>query len=234
MTTQLIDLAQAEQAAQEADSASLALLAGAESFTITSVDQYQASGNKLTEIKARQKELNELRLSLTRPLDQSKNRIVALFKPSVDRLTKAEGIIKGAMINFTREQERKRQEAEAKLRAAGERERERLERLAEEQRERGKEKLAEKTDARAAAVPTLTVTTAEPQVAGVSSRKTYRAEVEDLLALVRAVANGEQPLGFLDANYDELNRLARQDKEAFAVPGVKLLTDDIVVARAAR
>lgn len=62
-------------------------------------------------------------------------------------------------------------------------------------------------------------------VAGMSSSRNYRAEVFDLAALVAYVAANPQWLAFLTANQTALNSHARTVKEAFEVPGVKLVSE---------
>jgi hypothetical protein len=59
------------------------------------------------------------------------------------------------------------------------------------------------------------------QVAGVSSRANWKAEVTDLAALVGAVARGEAPLAFLEPNMQALTLRAKAEKEAMRVPGVR-------------
>jgi len=68
-------------------------------------------------------------------------------------------------------------------------------------------------------VPTL------PRVAGVSSRESWRAEVTDLMVLVKAVAAGIQPITLVEANMVALNGLARSLKQAMRVPGVRAKND---------
>ena len=49
----------------------------------------------------------------------------------------------------------------------------------------------------------------------------WRAEVIDLLALVRAVAAGTAPLAALLPNQEFLDQAATRDRDALALPGVK-------------
>ena len=51
----------------------------------------------------------------------------------------------------------------------------------------------------------------------------YSAEVVDLLALVKAVAAGTQPLAYLEANLPALNAAARTQKDAMRIDGVKVV-----------
>jgi hypothetical protein len=49
----------------------------------------------------------------------------------------------------------------------------------------------------------------------------WRAEVVDLMALVRAVANGSAPLASLQANQPFLDQEAARDQQALTLPGVR-------------
>ena len=233
--------------AAQADEASIALLATAESFTIGTTDQYNESSTLLRTLKAKQHQINELRLSVTRPMDEAKSRVMGLFKPATDRLSRAEAAIKQAMLTFTREQERQRREQQAKLdeqarvereklERAAEKERERLRKLAEANREKGKEQRAEAFEERAAQVEVPIVSAPiiaddMPKTEGIAYRTTWKAEVTDKLALVKAVAVGEQPLSLLEANMSTLHAYARELKDKFAIPGVQAVSEDIIAAR---
>ena len=60
---------------------------------------------------------------------------------------------------------------------------------------------------------------------GVSVRTYYSAEVVDLKALVVAVAAGLQPLSYLQANQAALDGIARIEKDAFNVVGVRIVKE---------
>lgn len=230
MTTDISDVAKA--AASQADEESIALLASAEAFTITTPPEYEASAGLLRDVKAKQKDHNTLRVSITRPLDEAKAGIMELFKPAGERLVKAEVGIKNAMLGFNREQQRLRQEAQRRLDEQAAKEREKLRNQAEAARDKGKDDRATELEQRADSVPTLEVTTSAPEVAGVSVRVTWHAEVRDLLALVKAVAEGKQPLSLLEPNMTQLNGLARTMKGDLAIPGVAAVSEEGIAARA--
>jgi hypothetical protein len=71
------------------------------------------------------------------------------------------------------------------------------------------------------------VKVAEPTKAeGTSVRTYYAAQVNDLMALVKAVAAGEAPLQALEANMVYLNGRARLEQGGFKMPGVIVLKDE--------
>ena len=217
---------------QALDDAAIAILNDAEKFAITTHDEYNAAADMLRPIKTRQRELNDLRLSLTRPLDQAKAGVMTLFKPAGDRLAKAEQVIKAAMVGFTREVERKRREAEDAARALAAKEEQRLRKLEDAARERGDENRAEQFADRAASVPVPIVAAEKPQAAGIAMQTRWRAEVYDKLTLIRAIAEGRAPLGAVEPNMVLLNAQARSLKGEMAIPGVKAVADEGIAARA--
>lgn len=165
-----------------------------------------------------------------------------------------------AMGAYEQEQERIRCEAEEAARRDRERlEREEAERVRSEQARLTKEeedrRLAEaaaaeargdtETAARIIEAPVETPTVAArpvfvpvapvapaPVVKGLSFRDNWKAEVTDVMALVRAVAKGEQPITLLEPHMPALNQMARALKQAMNVPGVKAKNERISSQRA--
>jgi hypothetical protein len=81
---------------------------------------------------------------------------------------------------------------------------------------------------------TVTLPPAPPppaRVAGVSGRETWTAEVTDLQALVRHVANNPQHLNLLVANQTAINALVRGLKSMMNVPGVRVYRYGTVAVR---
>ena len=76
--------------------------------------------------------------------------------------------------------------------------------------------------------PPVSVT--PPRVEGTAFKSNWKAEVEDLLLLVKAVAAGEQPITLLLPNETALNGLARSLKDAMRVPGVRSVEGRIVAS----
>lgn len=96
-------------------------LTSANSLVIDSHEMYQIAGEDLSNIKRRQKDLEEQRTGIVKPLNEAVKRINDMFRAPMDFLTQAEGILKRRMLAYTDEQERKRRVEEAKLRAEAER-----------------------------------------------------------------------------------------------------------------
>lgn len=98
---------------------------------------------------------------------------------------------------------------------------EKLQARAESTEAKGQDK-AEDLRATADMTAAPVVVAAAPAVKGVSKRKTYSANVVDLMALVKAVAAGQQPIECLQANQTFLNQQAKAFKENLNIPGVEL------------
>jgi len=58
-------------------------------------------------------------------------------------------------------------------------------------------------------------------VSGISSRENWSAQVTDKAALVKAAAENPAYLAYLEPDMKSLNALARAQKNALAIPGVK-------------
>lgn len=69
------------------------------------------------------------------------------------------------------------------------------------------------------------------RAAGLGSRENWKAEVTDIRALCRAVAEGSAPEHFVEANLTPLNLKARAEKQAMNVPGVRAVMERVGVTR---
>lgn len=198
---------------------------------ITDAESYRRAAENVAHIKGYQHELDQHRRALTRPLDESKAGIMALFKPFATRLEEAESTIKKGMADWHAAEQRARAE-EARIA--------REEAAAEQARLAAEAKAAEAAgdidtaidrtfDAEMAAIPALVA--APVQVAGISHRVAWHAEVTDLHAFVKAAAEDAALLAYLLPNMPELNRLARAAQDQFAMPpGVVAVSENVVAA----
>lgn len=241
----------------------------ARTVVIKTAEQYEMAARYLKttkgllgKIDAAHARVKKPLLEAGRELDQQKN------DASAPLLT-AEGQIKRAMIAYTDEQERIRQEEQRRLDEAARKERERLAALAreaeakaraEEERLRKEAadaaaagraaeaaKLAARADTaadkgaskaqelqqRAASVVAPVVSREPPKVAGISGRENWYAECTDLMALVKAVAEGRAPISFVVANDKLLGQQARSLKKQFVCDGVRVWSDKNLAAGAA-
>ena len=220
-----------ELAAERANEASISLMAKAEGFEITEPAEFEASGELLREIKAKQKEVGDTRTAITRPMDEAKRRVMELFAPVSQRLISAEQKIKAAMLEFTTAEQRRQRDEQAKLDRLAKIERDRLDRRAETARETGKEEKAEVLEETAAAVH-APLAAPKTKAAGVHTRTTWKAEVTDKAALIKAAAEDPQIARYILVDMRNLNALARAMKADLSIPGVRAVSEETVSARA--
>ncbi len=211
---------------------SLVVLDTAKAIAIIDDDSYEGAAGMLSRIKARYNELDVMRKAITKPLDEAKRNVMDMFRTPLVRLKSAEGTTKQSMLAYQREQEAKRRAEEARLQEIARKEREKLERQAARAEKAGREERAADLRQVADSVPEPVVAHAAPKVAGMSTRKTYKAAVTDKMALIKAVAEGKAPDVLLEPNMTALNGQARALKEALNYPGVQLIVDETLSSRA--
>lgn len=231
-------------------------------FVIDSPEMFQIASDDLKMVKGLQKEVEDKRTSITGPLNQAVKAVNDLFRAPKEYLDRAESMLKRAMVSWTTEQERIAAEARAQAEAKARAERERLAELERQQAEAARRAQEEAQAAAAAgdieaaeialaeaqaaeqqaavAAMTAQVVTVAPaveapaKVAGISGRVTYSAQVDDLLALVKAVAAGQAPLEALQPDMKFLGAQARAFKKAGQLyPGVTINAERSISARAA-
>jgi hypothetical protein len=82
---------------------------------ITSDKEVVKATEILTQIKARYKRIEEIRLSYTKPLNDTLRKINADFKGALKPLETLERQVKGAIVEYRAEVERKRREEESRI-----------------------------------------------------------------------------------------------------------------------
>jgi membrane protein involved in colicin uptake len=175
MTDNYPEVAQATTLAQQ--SYDLAL-----EVRVDSPEMYEVAGDELRGIVTRRKKIEELRLSLTRPIDQAKANIMNLFRGPTDRLAQAESLLRDEMTRYQREEREKAEAArrEAEARAAAERaEQERIQREAEAARRKAEAEAeaARKAGDDAAAKAAAEAAAAQRQAAEAAREKVELADV---------------------------------------------------------
>jgi hypothetical protein len=186
-------------------------------------EQYLEAADFLKEVDATSKRIDGLRVSLTKPLDESKKRIMDLFRGPLDRLAKAKEATKESMLAFRREQ------AEVARIAAEVAERERLRIIAEQEAakqaaidaamDKGEIFEAEAI-AQVIPLPLPPVVVAEPvKAAGIAVRKLWR---------FRVVAPDLVPRAYLKIDEGLLADLATSMKHEASVPGVEFYFEESI------
>jgi hypothetical protein len=224
-----LDLAQKPEVRAIVDDART-LLAEAETFRVTNADQYIDAATRLKHVKAKQKDLRGLREAITKPMNAALAAVRDLFARPEGALRSAESMLKAAIDEYDMEIERKRLEHQRKLDEDAERQRRRLEQQAERAAGKGQSDKAAELNERAAMIVSPIVQHESPKVGGISHRETWHAEITDLRALVRGVADGRVPLAAIEANRTFLNGQARALRAELRYPGVHAVPERSIAA----
>lgn len=223
-----------------AEKSSYSVLEIAKSYTIDDAVMAEMAASELVSIKTKQKELDEQRKGYTRPLDDKKKEIMALFKPAEDLLKDAETVLKSALGDW-QEKERQRLALERKAqqeelarqqREAAEAERKAREAAAQARREGDEEKaieLGQEANAQAAQIEVLQFAppvVAEPQkIAGVSGRQEWDFEITDAAKI---------PREYLMIDETKIRRVVKALGSEANIPGVRAFQKTVMSVRAKR
>lgn len=208
-------------------------IAATNGITIETAEDYRRAAGELQKVKGLFKSLDAARKQTLEPINSAKDEVMGFYKPMLERLTTTEGLIKGGMTKFDEEQDKARRIAEARAAEDARKEQEKLEAKAEKLAEKGKTEQAQALQMQAASVVAAPVASVPIKTDGISKRVNYSAEVNDLMALVKAVAAGEVPINAIQADGKFLNQMAKALKENFSYPGCSLKKESIVSAKAA-
>lgn len=207
----------------EINKAAAAALALVESFDVVDAATYEIAGDELKSIKAKAASLDERRKAITKPLDEAKKSIMDLFRGPVELLGKAEGILKGKMIAFQQEQDRKAAEARQAAERAAQAERDRLAKEAADLEAQGRAGEAMvKAQFAAMVVAPAPAVAAPVKIAGVATTKTIDFEVVDLVALVQHIAAHPDLIGLVAADSVKIRAFVRSLGLACELPGVRV------------
>lgn len=206
-----------------------------EGYIVDSNQKYQASADDLKIIKAKAKELTDTRMSLTRPIEESKKKIIALFKVPLDFLTQAEGYVKRAMISWQTEQEKIRRAEEERLAKIQREEAAKLQQQAAKEAERAanlktdaaKQRAAAKAEelkaeAEAATAIAPTVESKVEEVSGISTRKEWKFRITDASSI---------PREYLIPDEKYIGQIVRASKGKKQIAGIEMYSEDIIVSR---
>ena len=180
-------------------------------LTITTDDDYSRGGDILKDIKARIKAVKDYWKAPKAAAQAAHKTLVDREKQMLKPLEDAEATVKKTMLAYTTEQQRKRQEEQARLAA-----------LAAQAEQQG--------DADGAAFMREMSAAVEPvqPTGGVSVRTTWKARVTDPKK-VPAYFDGYE---LREINMTALNGLARQYEGGLEIPGVEFYRDSTMSVRA--
>lgn len=208
----------------------------AEAIVVMDQESYSAAAELLTDIVTLERQIVDHHAPVKAAAWNAHKAAVAAEKKLLEPLNQAKAIIKVRLVAWTQEQERIRLEAQRKAEEEARRleEDERL-RLAAEAEDAGapEETVSEILESPAVVVPVPVVQPTFQRVAGVSTQQRWKAQVVDIKALCRAVADGKASPELVQANMVALNNMARAMKNTLAIPGVRAVTEAAVAVRRA-
>lgn len=195
-------------------------------YQVTTTEQNEQAADDLATIKARAKELDALRKSMTKPLDDAKAKIMDFFRSPTEKLAAAEKAVKAAMSAYyveeqrkveaqRREQQRQLDELNAKKKAA-------LEAEAREALQSGDETAALSALVEVERLPQEIKKIEPPKPAGVSFRSVWKWKVTDFAKLSDTL---KMP------NEKAINALVSSVKGAQQIDGIEVWEEKVVASK---
>lgn len=226
--------------AKEVSASTDLILKEALDFKIVSPADLEMSANILKTIKQKKKKIDEVRKSLTRPLDAAKKGIMDFFRPAENKLSEAENAMQKTILDF-RAEERKRIEEEQRkaTEEARKKQAEELARIQKEQEEAemmGDSETVENLEMQKTVVATTAevatvVTTEEPKLSGVAEVRRWKAVVTDKMALIKHIAATGQFENIVEFSNKELTALATATKGTIQIPGIEFRAEKTLAIR---
>lgn len=222
MTTQALTVPDVEPLEREQS----ALISESKSITtIADVPTYEKAAICKRGLVARRIFIGDFFKPMKQSIDAAKRSVLDRERMVLTPVQEEESRIGSLMVSYDDEQERQRQVMEKRAQEDAQ--------LAEAQHH---ENLDDKPAMEAAldghGLVQVKVNSIVPKVAGISYRENWNADVTDLLALVKAVADGKAPLAYLQANTVALGAAARSLKtELNRIPGVRAVVTKTAIGR---
>lgn len=210
---------------QKSTETALTILDTVKSLTIITVDDYQFAQMAMKEVKDRIKEIEEIRMGQTRPLDESKKKIMDFFRVPLQKLNDAKEYLNRIMIKWVDEEKVKERELQRKFEEEGRKraEEEALQRALEAEKAGDKQE-AEQIISEPVYVPPIKVVSEIPKSKESHIRETWSAEGFDLMATIMAIGKGTAPLQAVQYDMPFLNKQAISYKQALNIPGVRAVS----------
>ncbi|MCP4178065.1 MAG: hypothetical protein GY756_09880 [bacterium] len=185
------------------------------------------ASNILKEIKSKIKELDTKRKEMTKPIDESKKRIMAFFSVPMEILTNKERELKQSITTYISLQERLFREKQEKARIEVEKEEARKLKILDQKIERaeasGKIDKAEnlRIEKEEVFVPIQKLETTMPKIAGQSMRKIWKHKINDIRLI---------PREYLVVDNQKIAAIARATKGTLTIPGVTFYAENYLAS----
>lgn len=215
------DLAEVKELEKEVVSP---VIVAANQISVVNADQYQGAADFLKQIKDAQKKVADYWKPLKEKAHAAWKEITGKESEMLTPLKDAETTVKSKMLTFQQAEEEKRQVEQRRLQAEADerarKERERLLKHAESLKTPEKQEEYRQA-AEEVVAPVITVETETPKVAGISTRKTWVAEIVDKKVFIAAAVNDPNLMALVEIDLSKLNKIAAATKGQISYPGVK-------------
>lgn len=176
----------------------------------------------------RLKELDALRKSITKPMDEAKKAVMALFNPVTEKYTQAVAIYKAGIADYRRRIEAEAMAARLAAEAAAAQQRQALEIAAQQSTDACEREALQEAAASIVATP---VVAAPKKIEGATVRKKLKAEVTDLAAYLHYVADHPELHATISVKAAALDRFISATGGAVRVPGVAVHEETSIACR---
>ena len=227
-TAKIIDINPGQKEAQRA----LTVKEQATELKITDAPSYEKAKELLLTIKDLRKEIESTFRPIIEKAHAAHKEAIGQQRKVETPLVEAENIIKPLISKFLAEEERKRKAEEDRLRKIAEAEAEdrRLAEALQAEADGNSEEAAAILDEEPAYIPPPIVPRTVSTGGGIAMRENWLCRVENLMALVKAVAEGKAPLAAVNANVVFLGQQARSLRSEMQYPGVVVYSEKSIAA----
>lgn len=210
------------------------VLLKANEIRVTNGEDYQFASDFLKTIKEAQGKVKSFFEPMKKKAHATWKAICNQENETLTPLVNAEKTIKNKMLDYRREEERRRLEEQRRLQAEAEaraaKERERLRKQAEKLKtpELREQRFQEAEEIEA---PVVIVNPEIPKIEGQSIRKVWKARVISKKDFIKAAAESENLLGLVEINESALNKMAQALKGEIEIPGIEFYQEEILSMR---
>lgn len=198
---------------------------------VSDLYSFELAANMVGDITARIAEREDMRKRVKAPILEAGRKIDAMFKVPINQGEKVKAIIKNKMTIYQQTVAAERREAEDKANKKAQEVKRKTEADALALMEKGEEDAAQELLDNMDMAPNPTSVIPSLKVKGVSSRANWKAEVTDLLKLVKAVSKGQAPINLLTINISAANRYAKVVRDTLEVEGIRFYNDETLVVK---
>ena len=195
----------------------------AKALTVASNEDYTQGETLLSSCKQLETEIHAAFDPIVEKAHLAHKEAVAQRAKYLNPIEEGRKILKQKMIAFQQEQERIRREEQARLEAeAQKRAEDEALALASQAEAEGNTEMAEAIISEPVQAAPVVLPKMAPKASRLSAGKTlWYAEVTDIKALCKAIADGKASINLIEPNMTALNNMARAMKSTMNIPGVQ-------------